>query len=102
MVSGGPRDAGAGRHLGQATSAHALLKRGVAMTIFMHDEDLLFRFRAGDRKALSTVYWHYLAAVETLLRRCLAPGAGSSAHPARSAASAGLQNRFLHAFVPLA
>src|SRR5260370_543613 len=100
MVSGGPRDAGAGRHLGQATSAHALLKRGVAMTIFMHDEDLLFRLRAGDRKALSTVYWHYLAAVETLLRRCLAAGAGSCAHRASSDASDVLQDVFVKAFGP--
>src|SRR5260370_5321920 len=100
MVSGGPRDAGAGRHLGQATSAHALLKRGVAMTIFMHDEDLLFRFRAGDRKALSTVYWHYVAAVETLLPRCRPAGTGSWTHPATSDAAAALQEVLVYAFGP--
>ena len=42
------------------------------MTVFAGDEDLLRRFRAGDRQALSTVYWHYVDAVELFLRRCLA------------------------------
>jgi RNA polymerase sigma factor (sigma-70 family) len=42
------------------------------MTIFSNDPDLLQRFRAGDRGALSVVYWHYVGAVEATLRRRLA------------------------------
>jgi RNA polymerase sigma factor (sigma-70 family) len=42
------------------------------MTVFVGDHDLLRRFRAGDREALSTVYWHYVGAVDALLRRSLA------------------------------
>ena len=41
------------------------------MTVFAGDQDLLRRFRAGDRQALSTVYWHYVDAMELFLRGCL-------------------------------
>jgi RNA polymerase sigma factor (sigma-70 family) len=43
------------------------------MTLLANDPDLLRRFRAGDREALSAVYRHYVACVERLVRRCHAP-----------------------------
>jgi RNA polymerase sigma factor (sigma-70 family) len=42
------------------------------MTVFVGDHDLLRRFRAGDREALASVYWHYIGSVDALLRRSLA------------------------------
>jgi RNA polymerase sigma factor (sigma-70 family) len=42
------------------------------MTIFLNDPDQLRQFRAGDREALARVYWEYVGAVESLLRRGLA------------------------------
>jgi RNA polymerase sigma factor (sigma-70 family) len=41
------------------------------MTIFAGDHDLLRRFKAGDRAALGTVYWHYIGAVDAMLRSSL-------------------------------
>jgi RNA polymerase sigma factor (sigma-70 family) len=41
------------------------------MTVFDGDSELLRRFRAGDREALSTVYWFYVDRVERALYRGL-------------------------------
>jgi RNA polymerase sigma-70 factor (ECF subfamily) len=41
------------------------------MTVFANDMDLLRRFRAGNRDALSTVYWKYVSRVEAVTRRGL-------------------------------
>ena len=39
------------------------------MTIFQDNRELLRAFRAGDQEALATVYWHYVATVERVVRR---------------------------------
>lgn len=39
------------------------------MTIFLHDRELLSRFRRGDREVLTTVYRRYVDEVATLARR---------------------------------
>ena len=44
------------------------------MTIFEGNRALLLAFRAGDRQALTEVYWHYVAAVERILRRGFVSG----------------------------
>jgi RNA polymerase sigma factor (sigma-70 family) len=69
------------------------------MTVFANDDKLLRRFRAGDREALSTVYWHYVASVEVLLRKCLAT-AGPNPWSVRSSADLRdlLQDIFVKAF----
>src|SRR5580692_8945302 len=66
------------------------------MTVFVGNDHLLRRFRAGDREALGTVYWHYVDAVEALLRRCLASRAGAMAHGKEVADV--LQDVFVKAF----
>jgi RNA polymerase sigma factor (sigma-70 family) len=68
------------------------------MTVFANDEDLLRRFRAGDREALSAVYWHYVGSVENLLRRCL-NATSQGWHVASSADLADVvQDVFVNAF----
>jgi RNA polymerase sigma factor (sigma-70 family) len=49
-----------------------VVRKPLPMTVFASDKELLRRFRTGDRRALATVYWHYVDAVAVLLRRCLA------------------------------
>jgi RNA polymerase sigma factor (sigma-70 family) len=44
------------------------------VTIFEGNRELLLAFRAGDRDAFASVYWHYLPWVERLLRRGFASG----------------------------
>jgi RNA polymerase sigma factor (sigma-70 family) len=44
------------------------------VTIFQGNRELLLAFRAGDREALASVYWHYLPWVERLLRRGFGSG----------------------------
>jgi RNA polymerase sigma factor (sigma-70 family) len=39
------------------------------MSLFRTHQDLLPRFRKGDREALSAVYWHYVDVVESVIRR---------------------------------
>jgi RNA polymerase sigma factor (sigma-70 family) len=67
------------------------------MTVFATDKDLLLRFRAGDRRALATVYWHYVHSVELLLRRCLA-AADRRGWGARADVADVLQDVFVKAF----
>jgi hypothetical protein len=38
------------------------------VTIFLDDRKLLNDFKAGDRAALSKVYYHYVGFVETIVR----------------------------------
>jgi RNA polymerase sigma factor (sigma-70 family) len=68
------------------------------MTVFANDPDLLARFRAGDRDALTSVYWSYVGRVEALVRTSLALVVGRS----RSAPSADhadlVQEVFIRAF----
>jgi RNA polymerase sigma factor (sigma-70 family) len=67
------------------------------MTVFASDLELLRRFRAGDREALSTVYWFYIDRVEGTLRRGLRMAHGDAA--TRSADLADLvQEVFIRAF----
>jgi RNA polymerase sigma factor (sigma-70 family) len=68
------------------------------MTIFTGDEDLLVRFRVGDRDALCAVYRQYVDAVETLLRRCLAAAGHSYGLSRSSDLSDILQDVFIKAF----
>ncbi|HEV3190386.1 MAG TPA: RNA polymerase sigma factor [Polyangiaceae bacterium] len=67
------------------------------MTVFATDKELLRRFRAGDRRALATVYWHYVDSVEVLLRRCLA-AADRRGWGARADVADVLQDVFVKAF----
>jgi RNA polymerase sigma factor (sigma-70 family) len=67
------------------------------MTVFAKDKELLRRFRAGDRQALATVYWHYFDTVAVLLRRCLAAADRRGWSPQADVADV-LQDVFVKAF----
>ncbi len=67
------------------------------MTVFAGDPELLRRFRACDREALSTVYWFYVASVEAALRRGLRMTRGGSAPPGADVADL-VQEVFIRAF----
>jgi RNA polymerase sigma factor (sigma-70 family) len=68
------------------------------MTIFLNDEQLLRQFRAGDRDALSAVYWHYVDAVEGVLRRHLSGTRPQSAFSGHTDLTDLLQDIFIKAF----
>jgi RNA polymerase sigma factor (sigma-70 family) len=68
------------------------------MTIFLNDEQLLRQFRAGDRDALSAVYWHYVDAVECVLRRHLSGTRPQSAFSGHTDLTDLLQDIFIKAF----
>ena len=67
------------------------------MTVFVDDPDLLARFRAGDREALSRVYWSYVVHVEGMVRRGLRFRERSGSH-ARVEVADVVQEVFTRAF----
>lgn len=68
------------------------------MTIFEGNRELLLAFRAGDKEALASVYWHYASWVERLLRRGF--GSGDVRVPGLPDTEVGdvLQDTFARAF----
>lgn len=72
------------------------------MTVFANDADLLRRFRLGDRDALSTVYWFYVARVEFVVRRGLLLAGAGTAERLRADMADLAQEAFVHAFAPAA
>jgi len=69
--------------------------------VFLADPDLLRRFRKGEREALARVYDHYVGAIESLLRRCIAASAarsGDRSLASRSDLADLVQDVFIKAF----
>jgi RNA polymerase sigma factor (sigma-70 family) len=72
--------------------------RGDPKVLLLSDPDLLGRFRSGDRRVLSKVYWFYLQRVESYLRRGLSQAGRRAAAGIDGTVADLVQEVFVHAF----